>query len=1008
MQRITRRLVLGLVAIAGALEADAQTAIPPNYALPASAVDTSKPGFLVRPYQTDATLGGTLASAESQLAGQLGPNTADLTGANAQGYLSVGTVVNWNINPGGTVDSFPAADAMPGISSSTVNFTEEVLTYLSFSAAGTYTLGVNSDDGFGVAAAAVNPKDQASALEVGQFNGTRGSGDTLFPISISQAGVYPFRLVYFQVGGGANVSWFSVVTNGATSTQVLINDAASSSAIKAYQAVTSANAYAQKVDPGVSATGVLPNEGIHIQMVDGATPLAASSIHLALDNAAVTPSISKTGSVTYIDYSTSAPWDSQSQHNVSFSYADGTRLATNTWSFTVQYYISLDPAWRATNVDTSKSGFNWNIFANGDAANTHNSNERAEADLSLGAVDANGAVLPNLANPAAQGSAAAPGVASGAPNGLVHFEIATTINVDIGPPSTMPGAPSTDNSTDGQAAEVLTYLDLPAGVIAMEVDSDDGWRLYSGPHPADVFGRAVVSEHNSRTGPFGFSFAVSQAGLYPFRLIFENGNGGSHLKWSSVSSTGTRTLINDTGGIKAYRALAAGTATAPSIVGTRPIAALHQQEIANTNLTVILMDGTNTVTDSSVTLTVDGKSITPVSTRKGNYLTVSDGGTAFPGLQLPGDVHSATLTFKDSGGTSRSQTWNFVNIQILILPASPLVQENFDSYPEATSVANTVPPGWTAWNYTAPNTPGWDLTDKSSDSYKNWIIISTDTTTAIEGSALSNDQTQTINGQPVANFASGNVLWATSDGRSQVQAQFCTSKPFDLSSITNPVMIFSSLMRMSAEANEQSNGIEYSTDGGTTWNPGIVYVTIAHNREDNVILQPNGSIDAVRTLNAPFAVLNYVDPVTGKTLGGTPGSGLAGPVTQDLAPLLAPRSDNVATSTKVDGIRLPKASKQKSVILRFFQLGNCSWWWGVDNLAFYDIASTVAPPAASPPQIDSIQIAQGSVTIKWSNGGTLEASPTLTSPTWTSTGNSSGSFSESVPGTGNKFYRVRQ
>ena len=78
----------------------------------------------------------------------------------------------------------------------------------------------------------------------------------------------------------------------------------------------------------------------------------------------------------------------------------------------------------------------------------------------------------------------------------------------------------------------------------------------------------------------------------------------------------------------------------------------------------------------------------------------------------------------------------------------------------------------------------------------------------------------------------------------------------------------------------------------------------------------------------------------------------------------------------------------------------------MDNIAFYDIAPTAAP--SNQPQIDSIQVASGTVTIKWSNGGTLESAPTLTNPTWTSTGNSSGSFSEAAPATGNKFYRVRQ
>jgi hypothetical protein len=100
------------------------------------------------------------------------------------------------------------------------------------------------------------------------------------------------------------------------------------------------------------------------------------------------------------------------------------------------------------------------------------------------------------------------------------------------------------------------------------------------------------------------------------------------------------------------------------------------------------------------------------------------------------------------------------------------------------------------------------------------------------------------------------------------------------------------------------------------------------------------------------------------------------------------------------------ASKQKDVRLRFYQLGNCSWWWGVDNLAFYDIAPpTGGQQIPSAPHIDSIQNAGGNITVKWSNGGTLQSSPSLSSPSWTSTANSSGTFTEPLAA-GAKFYRV--
>jgi hypothetical protein len=1004
------------------------TVLPSSFALPVSTANTNQPGFIFNISEVANSEPNQLAWAELQLAGLEGDNLADPTAAGVAAgpaqapspstapiSFLIPTVINLSKNTTDNKGDFTPDNQMPGLpgtTSSTDNAAAEILTYLQL-AAGTNTMAVNSDDGFRLTLGGTDPHDRF-ALNVGQFDGGRGAADTVFQIVVTQPGLYPARLLWENGGGDANVEWFTILDSPGGTNRVLVNDLANKG-VPAYRSVTTpARAYATKVDPAPSATGVVANEGIHVALLDGSTPIAQSSISLVLDGAVVTPTISRTGTVTSVDYTPAAPWPSTSQHTVSFVYADGTLNVTNTWSFAVQYYVALDPNWRVTGVDTNKPGFNWNIFANSDAGrlnpNNGNSNERAERDLTLQAVDANGAVLPNLASPSVVGAAIGAAVAPTAPNAPIHFEIATTLILDNAN-NNMPGSPSTDNSTDGQAAEVLTYVTLPVGVVAMQVESDNGWRLYSGVNPADSFGRAVIAEHNDGTGAVQFSFTVTQAGTYPFRLVWENGKGSPHLNWYSFDTTGKPVPVNDVthGGVPAYRALVAGTTVQPYITGVAPIPAIHQMEVANTNLTIILTDGTHLADDASVSLTVDGKSINPVKQRQGGILTISDGGAAFPSLQLPSDVHTALLTYKDSTGAySRTQQWSFNNIQSLVLPANPVVQENFDSYPEATSTANTVPPGWTAWNYTAENTAGWDLTDKSSDSYKNWIIISTTTATSIEGASLDNDPNQTINGQPVANFASGNVLWATSDGRSGVQAQFCTSKPFDLSSITNPVLIYSSLMRASGAANAQADGIEYSVDGGNTWLPGIIYVGIANNTEGVVKLAPDGSIDAVRTLNTPYSVLDWVDPATGKAGGGSHGSGLAEPVTPALAPYIAIRSNVTGTSTKVDGIRLPQASKQKSVTLRFFQVGNCSWWWGVDNLAFYDLAPTVVTSIpTTAPRIDSIQVAGGNVTIKWSKGGTLESTPTLSNPTWTTTGNNSGTFSESASTSGNKFYRVR-
>jgi hypothetical protein len=71
----------------------------------------------------------------------------------------------------------------------------------------------------------------------GQFNGGRGSADTVFSILIPKAGVYPMRTEFQQGGGGANLEIFTVEPDG---TKILLNDRANSKALKSYRARSAA------------------------------------------------------------------------------------------------------------------------------------------------------------------------------------------------------------------------------------------------------------------------------------------------------------------------------------------------------------------------------------------------------------------------------------------------------------------------------------------------------------------------------------------------------------------------------------------------------------------------------------------------------------------------------------------------------------------------------------------------------------------------------------------------
>ncbi len=232
----------------GVTSTNVQSFIIPNYtAVPASlavtGVNTNDLGFKVKPVQT-ANSSTTIAYAETQIAGLDGTNYADLTqqidgfNIDTNGYYTITEVINWDGVSAGHNDGdfqanngyqdieFPGmpgsiASLYPTVSANNVyeNMAEEVLTYLYFPAAGVYEMGVNSDDGFKVTTGA-NPKDQLSSIDVGQQDGGRGSADTDFNILIQAPGYYPFRLLYYNGGGGANCEWFTWL-NGV---RYLIND----------------------------------------------------------------------------------------------------------------------------------------------------------------------------------------------------------------------------------------------------------------------------------------------------------------------------------------------------------------------------------------------------------------------------------------------------------------------------------------------------------------------------------------------------------------------------------------------------------------------------------------------------------------------------------------------------------------------------------------------------------------------------------------------------------------
>ncbi len=312
--------------------------------------------------------------------------------------------------------------------------------------------------------------------------------------------------------------------------------------------------------------------------------------------------------------------------------------------------------------DTSQPGFVWRIHQAYSPTTLPNLNTRTEEQLA-------GLLGVNYAAPWAQGVAIAPAAEASPETAPITFEIDSVINLSIyegewngtfGPDSQMPGLPGmwlppdySYNSYDSAAAEILTWLDLPAGTNTFGVNSDDGFRFtLGGANPKDRFA-AKVGEFNGGRGAADtlFSFTIAQAGLYAARCTWEQGTGGANIEMFSVQADGTRVLLNDIGGISAYRAVTAPARAYAQKVCPAPGGAAR----ADAPILVELVDGQSPIDPATITLSVDGQRLTSASSKTGDTTTVS----YTPSTLFAAGSHTVSFSYTEAGSPVTAN-WAFV------------------------------------------------------------------------------------------------------------------------------------------------------------------------------------------------------------------------------------------------------------------------------------------------------------------------------------------------------------
>src|SRR5436190_4481244 len=166
----------------------------------------------------------------------------------------------------------------------------------------------------------------------------------------------------------------------------------------------------------------------------------------------------------------------------------------------------------------------------------------------------------------------------------------------------------------------------------MGLVSDDAYWVTAGK-VYDAFDAIPVGTRRSG-GETILYVNVQQAGVYPFRLVYENGGGPGHIEWYTLRPDDTAVLVNDraNGGVAAYRAITSNIPTYVKRVAPEP--APRQVNRTSPSLQIELSDGTTTtVADASITLSFDGSPVAPVKNRNGSVVTVTytPSGLRFPG-----------------------------------------------------------------------------------------------------------------------------------------------------------------------------------------------------------------------------------------------------------------------------------------------------------------------------------------------------------------------------------------
>jgi hypothetical protein len=186
----------------------------------------------------------------------------------------------------------------------------------------------------------------------------------------------------------------------------------------------------------------------------------------------------------------------------------------------------------------------------------------------------------------------------------------------------IPGIPGFEEKTSFLSAEILMLMEIPEpGSYSFGLNASGGFTVTTGNvnDLVDIIRIAEVDGHQEAiTTRFDLNF--EQAGIYQFRTIWYTGDGNASFEWWTLDSEENRVLLNTEGGLRTF---SNQPDPLTSFVRSTPSPDAKGVLLNQSALEIEIKHDLSSVSNDSITATLNGEPVTPQIQLTGDTLNVS-------------------------------------------------------------------------------------------------------------------------------------------------------------------------------------------------------------------------------------------------------------------------------------------------------------------------------------------------------------------------------------------------